>query len=44
VIAVEPSVRWATRAVIKYEPCPLTDRFPREHDQAHPLQGSEISL
>jgi hypothetical protein len=23
---------------------PLADRFPSEHDQAHPLQGSEISL
>jgi hypothetical protein len=27
----------------RYGPRPLTDRFPSEHDQAHPMQGSEIS-
>jgi hypothetical protein len=43
-VAVEPSARWATRALTRYGPRPLTDRFPSEHDQAHPLQGSEINL
>jgi hypothetical protein len=33
-----------TRAVTRYGPRPLTDRFPSEHDQAHSLQGGEISL
>ena len=34
----------ATRAVTRWRRQPLADRFPSEHDQAHPLQGSEISL